>query len=153
MYDPFRDTISLRDAMNRLLEDSLIAPRGRQPGRSRGGGTLPIDMWETPENLMVRTWMPGARLDADDVDVQLHGQVLTIRVHFPGVADEEAETETRGGLRWYVHELPRGDYSRTVELPVPVDADNVKTNTGQGILQLTLPKAAAARSRKINIKG
>jgi len=51
-WDPFRDAMSLREAMDRLLEQSIINPRGG--ATPRGTLTLPIDLWETTDSLVAR---------------------------------------------------------------------------------------------------
>ena len=155
-WDPMREVMSLREAMDRLLEESVIRPRGSgTPGAARGGQTLPIDLWETTDSLLLRAPMPGAKVDANDVDISIDNNVLTIRARLPGAADEESEgkgTNERGtGVRWILREVPRGEFSRTVELPSAIDPEQARAHFGDGLLLLTLPKARAARPRQIKI--
>jgi len=147
-WDPFRDAMSLREAMDRLLEQSIISPRGGQA--ARGSVALPIDMWETTDSIEVRVPLPGVKPEAEDLDINIDGNVLTIRAQLPGVANEESEA-TGQGIRWIHRELPRGEARRTVELPVAVDADAARAHFGDGLLLLTLPKAQTARPRRINV--
>ena len=153
-WDPFRDAVSLREAMDRLLEESFIHPRGGQRS-GRGAQTLPIDMWEATDRLMVRVALPGAKPEAEDVSITVDRNILAIRVRLPGVADEESEDKGSGErghqIRWLYRELPRGEFSRTVELPIEVDAENAHAHFGDGLLLLTLPKAQAARPRQIKV--
>ena len=155
-WDPMREVMSLREAMDRLLEESVIRPRaGGSPAGGRGGQTLPVDLWETNDSFILRAPMPGAKLEAGDVDVSIDQNVLTLRARLPGVANEESEgkgSNERGtGVRWILHEVPRGEFSRTVELPMAVDPEQVRAHFGDGLLLLTLPKAQAARPRQIKI--
>ena len=147
-WDPFRDAMSLREAMDRLLEQSVISPRGGQTGR--GSVTLPIDLWETADSLVVRVPLPGVMPEAEDLHVNIDGNMLTIQAQLPGAAGEESEAPGQG-VRWIHRELPRGEARRTVELPVAVDADAATAHFGNGLLLLTLPKAQAARPRRINV--
>ena len=153
-WDPFRDAMSLREAMDRLLAESFVQPGG-QSGTGRGAQVLPIDMWETEDSLVVRAPMPGAKVEADDVDIQIHQNVLTIRARLPGAGEEETEgkgSQERGrGMRWIHREVPRGEFARSVELPIAIDPENVRAHFGDGLLLLTLPKAQAARPRQIKI--
>jgi HSP20 family protein len=149
-WDPFRDALSLREAMDRLLEESFVRPRERRGGER--GQVLPIDMWETEDSLIVRAPMPGAKPEADDIDINVEGGVLTLRVRLPGAADEEEGTSGRG-IRWIHREVPRGEMSRTVELPIPVDSDRAAAHFGAGLLELTLPKAEVAKPKQIKITG
>jgi HSP20 family protein len=148
-WDPFRDALSLREAMDRLLEESFV-----RPGQRRGavGQVLPIDMWETQDSLVVRAPMPGAKPEADDIDINVEGGVLSLRVRLPGAADEEEGTSGRG-IRWIHREIPRGEMTRTVELPIAVDPDRATAHFGAGLLELTLPKADVARPKQIKITG
>jgi HSP20 family protein len=147
-WDPFRDAMSLREAMDRLLEQSIISPRGAQS--ARGTLTLPIDLWETSDSLVVRVPLPGAKPEADDVDIDVDGNTLTIKARLPGAAGEDSEAPGEG-IRWLFREVPRGEARRTVELPVAVDADAATARFANGLLVLTLPKAQSARPRRINV--
>jgi HSP20 family protein len=154
-WDPFRDAMSLREAMDRLLEQSVISPRGAA-GTARGAQTLPIDLWETSDSLVVRVPLPGVKPENDDVEISVDGNVLTIRARLPGAAGEGGEAgEGAGGaeqrVRWIAREVPRGDAQRSIELPVAVDADRAAAHFSNGLLVLTLPKAQTARPRRINV--
>ena len=151
-FDPVREVMTLREAMDRLLEDSFIRPRGGGPAGGRGGQSLPIDMWETAKEIVVRAPLPGVKPEADDLDVNVHNDVLTIRANLPGAADEESEQARGTGQRWHHREVPRGDVSRTVELPVAVDPEGARAHFGDGMLLLTLPKAQSTQPRRIEVK-
>ena len=154
-WDPIREVMSLREAMDRLLEESVIRPRGGGAAAPARGQTLTVDLWETKDSFQLRAPMPGAKVEADDVDISIDNNLLTIRARLPGVANEESEgkgTSERGtGVRWILHELPRGEFTRTVELPSAIDPEQVRAHFGDGLLLLTLPKAQAARPRQIKI--
>jgi HSP20 family protein len=148
-WDPFRDAMSLREAMDRLLEQSVISPRG--PGaQARGSLTLPIDLWETSDSLVLRVPLPGVKPEAEDLDISVDGNVLTIRASLPGVAGEDSEAPGEG-IRWIAREVPRGEARRRIELPIAVEADAATAHFANGLLLLTFPKAQAARPRRINV--
>ena len=149
-WDPFRDAMSLREAMDRLLEQSVVSPRGGA-ATARGTHTLPIDLWETGNELVVRVPLPGVKPENEDVDISIDGNVLTIRARLPDAAGEGGEAGTEQRVRWIAREVPRGDAQRSVELPVAVEADAATAHFGNGLLLLTLPKAQAARPRRINV--
>ena len=162
-WDPFRDAMSLREAMDRLLEQSIISPRG---GARAGAtaGVLPLDLWETAESLVARVPLPGVRPESDGVEISIDGSVLTIRAMLPdaetGAGEPSAAGAAEGGpsgqaapprVRWIARELARGEFTRTIELPVAVDADRATAHFSAGLLVLTLPKAQAARPRRITV--
>ena len=150
-WDPFRDAMSLREAMDRLLEQSVISPRGG-PGAGRGAQTLAIDLWETSDALVVRAPLPGVKSE-NEVEISIDGTMLTIRARLPDAAGEggEAGEGTEQRVRWIAREVPRGEVQRSVELPVAVDADRATAHFGNGLLLLTLPKAQVGRPRRINV--
>src|SRR2546421_12446813 len=97
-YDPWGGMLSLREAMNRLLEDSFVA------GSVRGGvGALqiPLDLYETRAAVVVRASMPGVR--PEDIDVAVTGDTLTIRGelrdHEPAEVLRYHHREHRSGSR------------------------------------------------------
>ena len=74
-WEPFRDMMSLRDAMDRMFEESLI-----RPPTSFGpwaAGTLAVDMYETDDSIIVKAAVPG--VSADDIQVSVAGDTLTIK--------------------------------------------------------------------------
>jgi HSP20 family protein len=76
-WDPFRDMVSLRDAMDRLFEDSFVRPRGESPTLAGREQTLALDVYETDDNLVVEASLPG--FNPDEVDISIVGNTLTIK--------------------------------------------------------------------------
>ena len=141
-WDPFRDAVSLRDAMNTLLQDSFVRP-GTTPA---GGavGTLPIDVAENENEFVVKASLPGVK--PDDVQITIQGDSLTIR-------GESKSTDERKGERWHVRERRHGAFQRSLALGTPVDAEKAQADYEHGVLTLTLPKSEASKPRQIKIGG
>ena len=141
-YDPLGEMVSLRSAMDRLFEDSFVSPLS---WRTIGGGdaiTPTIDVHETPDELVVTAALPGMR--ADDVEITMTGQTLTLRGEFK--ADENIKQE-----QYLYRERRFGSFSRTVQLPTRVQGDQAKADFTDGILTLTIPKAEEVKPRQIRI--
>ena len=137
---PFSELVSLRQAMDRLFEDTFVGPRG-WAGEAEGG-LLPLDIYRTDDALVVKAALPG--VSPDDVQITVEGDTLTIGGEF---RDEHEETE-----RGYVfRELRRGTFSRTVQLPGDVSPDKAAAHYEHGVLTLTLPKREEAKPRQIRI--
>lgn len=136
--NPFR---TLSSEMDRLFE-TLVSGAPRIAG-SRSQATPPLNMWEDDECIYVEAELPGTALE--DIDVSVVGADLSIKgrrtVDFP----EQA--------RAYRRERPTGSFERTVTLPGEIDADRVDAKLTDGILTVTLPKAAARRPRRIVVHG
>lgn len=143
-WDPFEQVTSLRDAMARLMDQSVIF--GGQGGRGEPSGnqTVPVNIFEGEEFLMVIAAMPGAQ--QEDIEISARGNSLTIEARERG---DIKPNET--GKRYIRHEFRYGPYHRTVELPYAVDPDNAEATLGDGVLTVRLSKAATEKSTKINI--
>ncbi|MBX6314284.1 MAG: Hsp20/alpha crystallin family protein [Isosphaeraceae bacterium] len=140
-WDPFREAISLRDAMNSLLQESFIRPSGLMAG---GAIALPLDVCETENEFVVKASLPGVR--PEDVQITVHGDTLTIR------GEAKAEEEKKGET-WHLRERRFGPFQRTLSLTTPVDSDKAQAHFEHGVLTLTLPKAEAAKPKQIKIGG
>lgn len=141
-WDPFRDAVSLRDAMNALFQDSFV-----RPGQASGQGALtalPLDVCETEHEFVVKAALPGVK--PDDVQITVHGDTLTIR------GESKAEEEKKGE-HWHLRERRYGTFQRSLTLATPVNSEKAHADFDLGVLTLTLPKAESARPRQIKIGG
>lgn len=140
--DQLRDLVSLREAMNQLFEDSIVRPRGASLA-PRATGTLAIDMYETDEAVVVRSAIPG--VDPVDIDISIHGDTLTIK----GETKMEEEVEEKN---YIYRERYYGAFSRSLTIPVSVQANEADAEFEDGILTLTLPKAEELKPKAIKVK-
>ena len=142
-WDPFGDLVSLREAMNNLLEESFVRPRqGGAPGAPAG---LALDVKETPEAFQVTAAVPGVA--PDDVEITVLGDMLRIR------GERREETEDQGAQgRWLIRERRFGAFERTVTLPTTVKSDAAEADFKDGVLTITLPKAEEAKPRSIPVR-
>jgi len=144
-WDPLNDLVSLREAMNNLLEESFVRPR--QGGVPAGGPAgLALDVKETPEAFVVTASVPG--VGPDDVEMTVLGDTLRIR----GERREESENQAEQG-RWLIRERRYGAFERTVTLPTTVKSDAAEAEFKDGVLTVTLPKAEEAKPRSIPVRG
>ncbi|HUG13684.1 MAG TPA: Hsp20/alpha crystallin family protein [Thermomicrobiales bacterium] len=139
-WDPLREIVSLREAMNNLLEESFVRPRA---GMAAMTGGIPLDLRETDEAYVVETVVPGALPDA--VTISVLGDTLRI-------AAEIRDDAQREGEKWLIRERRFGRFERSVTLPSAVKADEASADFSNGILKITLPKAEAARPRTIQVR-
>ena len=144
-WEPFENQFtSLREAMGRLMDQSFTL--AGQQGRGEGGAqSVPINMFEAGDILMVTAAMPGVQ--EEDIEITARGNTLTIGSRERGDIKPE---ET--GKRYIRHEWRYGPYHRTVELPYAVDANSAEATLGDGVLTVRLSKAATERSHRINVK-
>ena len=106
--------------------------------------TPAVNMWEDEHNVYVEAELPG--LTMKDIDVSIDGGTLTIKAH-------RAETAVDEKTKVHRRERVTGEFGCAVSVPVEFDADKSSATIENGVLLVTLPKAAVARARKIEVKG
>jgi HSP20 family protein len=104
-----------------------------------------MDVAERGDAYLVQAELPG--VSPDQVDVSFEQNVLTIRGTKPSSFDVNAE----GELRVFAAERVHGGFERSVRLPEFVDADRIEAKFAHGLLTITVPKAEAAKPRRIAI--
>lgn len=142
-WEPFRDMISLRNAMDRLLEDSFVRPSRFWPELGKGELSLDLDMYQTDKDVIIKATIPGVK--PEEIDISLTGDVLTIK----GEHKEEQEVKEQD----YFHKERRyGSFSRSIQIPVSVKSDKADAVFENGVLTLTLPKAEEEKPKQIKVK-
>ena len=137
-YNPLGEAVSLRQAMDRLFEDSFVTP-----WRTLAGSAWPaIDVHETPEAVVVTAALPGVK--PDEVEITVTGQTLTLRGEFK--ADESID---RG--QYLYQERRYGTFHRQIQLPVRIQSDRAEASFESGVLTLHVPKAEEVKPRQIPI--
>ena len=138
-WDPFQDVLSLREAMNQLMEESFVQPAAGQSGKN----FVPaLDFSETAEGYLVEAALPG--LKPEDVEITVENNVLTIK----GETRQEVDDQKRN-----FHRIERrfGAFQRTIGLPTTVKADAIQASLTNGVLRLEIPKAEEVKPRKISV--
>jgi HSP20 family protein len=138
-WDPFAEMASLRDVMDRVVEQAWVRPTSVIDGAL---GRFPVDLFERGDAYVLTASLPGVAPDA--VDVTVHGDSISISY--------ERTREDAEDVTWHARELPTGRFTRQFSLPVHVDNDGVQAHMEHGLLRLTLPKVAQARERRIQIQ-
>jgi len=140
-WDPFREMTSLRDAMDRLVEDSFVRPS--RFWIDGGRGEFPIDMYQTANDVVVKASLPGFK--PEEVDISVAGDTLIIK----GEHKEEKETKEED---YFYKERRYGSFSRSLPIPVQVKSDKAEAVFENGVLTLTLPKAEEIKPKQIKVK-
>jgi len=138
-WEPAREMMSLRDAMDRLFDDAFTRPLS-----IRDGWSMPaIDMYQTDNELIVKAALPGIK--ADEVQINITGEMLSLK----GEIKHEEEKKEKA---WHIREQRFGSFERSVVLPTEVVADKAEANFENGILTITLPKAEDVKPKTITVK-
>lgn len=104
-----------------------------------------IDAWETEHEFVVTLDLPG--IAADKVEISFERNTLTVS----GVRESTVKTPEKGELRIFFAERAAGSFSRSLRFPQYVEGDKISAHFDKGVLTITVPKAEAAKSRKITI--
>lgn len=138
-WEPAREMMSLRDAMDRLFDDAFTRPLSLRDGWSAPA----IDMYQTDDEVVVNAALPGFK--ADEVQINITGDVLTLK-------GEVRQAEEKKEKAWHIREQRYGSFERSVALPTAVVAEKAKAEFENGILTITLPKADEVKPRTITVK-
>ena len=120
--------------MDRLFDDAFRGFPMRAPGGWFAPSFPAVNVWEDAESVYVEAELPGLKLD--DLELAVMGDELTIKGERKHVDDED--------VAYHRKERGTGCFSRVFRLPVGVNADKVEASLRDGILTVTLPKAAEA---------
>jgi HSP20 family protein len=135
---PFGDLLSLRQAMDRLFEESFV-----RPGVTWGeGGLVPMDVYATDDDFVLEANLPGVK--PEEVDITVENNTLTIS----GEAHSSRKEEEGATI---LQEIRRGRFTRTLTLPAGLEPDKAKATFEDGVLTLRIPKAEQVKPRQIKI--
>ncbi len=137
--DPRRGPMTLREAMDRLFEESVVRPATGQGWR----GGLALDVMEDDDNVIVKAEAPG--MAPEDIDITIQDDVLSIR----GEYKEEKADE---GKHYHHREIRTGSFERRIALPRAVNSDKAEAEFKDGILTLTLPKLEDIKPRRVKVR-
>lgn len=141
-WDPFRDLTTLHERMNRLFDETLSRGRSGEPSELTGNWAPSVDVYENADSYVLMAELPG--LTREDVQIELKENVLTLR------GERKFQDEYKDQT---CHRMERayGHFIRSFSLPTQVEAGKVEARFKDGVLTVSVPKAAAAKPRVIPI--
>lgn len=138
-FEPMREMVRMSDAMDRLF-DNLYGHNWRD-------GDLfdvpAVDMFQTENEVVVKASLPGMK--ADDIQISVVSDVLTMK------GEMRVEQDVKEAA-YHIRERRSGSFTRSIQLPAPVQADKARAEFEDGVLTLTLPKAEEVRPKTITVK-
>ena len=141
-WRPFREVSRLRREMDHLWDDYFgSGRRGLQPLQAEFSPA--VDVTETAEAVVVKAEVPG--MDAEDINISVTGDVLTIKGEKKSEREEKEEN-------YHLVERSYGSFSRALKLPAAVDLDKIEAKYDKGVLTVTCPKKEAVKPKAIEIK-
>ena len=142
-WDPFHDLITLQDRMNQIFEQTLARSRGDREGVMASTWSPAVDIYETTDSLVLKAELPG--LTKDDIDIQVRENMLTLK----GERRHEKEVKEEHYLRV---ERIYGTFQRVFTLPTSIQPDKIRASFKDGVLEVTIPKAEAAKPKHIKVE-
>ncbi|MEA3509232.1 MAG: Hsp20/alpha crystallin family protein [candidate division NC10 bacterium] len=142
-WDPFQDLITLQDRMNQIFEQTLARSRGDREGVVASAWSPPVDIYETAESLVLRAELPG--LSKENIDIQVRDNRLTLK----GERRHEKEVKQENYLRV---ERAYGTFQRAFALPTDIQPDKIRATFKDGVLEVKIPKAEAAKPKHIKVE-
>jgi HSP20 family protein len=136
---------TFRQEMDRLVQ-SFFGGSDFHPFGRRSGTFMPqVDVADTDKEIKVSVELPG--LDDKDVEVSLTKETLTIK-------GEKKEEKEEKGKDYYRSERSFGSFTRTIPLPVEIDAEKAEASFEKGVLMVNLPKTkqVISETKKVAIK-
>lgn len=140
------DVVEVRDEDEETptVSRESAAEASPQPSADDAEGQLTVDVYQTPEMIVVKSTIAGVK--PDDLDVSITNDMVTIR----GTRrhDEEVREED-----YFYRECYWGSFSRSIILPVDIVAEKAEASLKDGILTIRIPKADALLTKKVKVRG
>lgn len=134
LWDSRRQMNILQDRMNRLFSEIPEVKQSEFP---------PLNVWASDEKIVVVAEIPG--IHPENIDLQIVNSTLTLKT-------THEQTQLEEGQSWHRQERGFGSFTRTLELPYPVDSEKVTASSKNGTLRIELERAAVDLPKKISIQ-
>jgi len=141
-WDPFRDMVTLQERMNRLFEDSMARSKTTDEEMAMGAWTPSVDIFETPEKVVLRADLPGVA--EREIDLRIENNMLTLRGERRFLKETKEED---------YHRIERayGSFSRSFQLPGTINQEGIQATHRDGVLEVVLPKSEETRPKHIKV--
>jgi len=148
-YDAFDDEVTSSYGRKTVSVAGTSLPSMTAPStqhsfeEEESDGQLPVDVYQTPNEIVIRTFIAGVK--ADEINLSISRDMVVIE----GSRDERDDILDSD---YFTRELFWGTFSRTILLAQEVDVDNSSASSKDGLLTIILPKLDKARQTKLKVK-
>lgn len=142
--NPFRGFVDVMSEMSRIREVGRggYEPANEERERTQASAWIPTaDVFAKDDDLVIRMELAGVR--RENIEITLHENTLTV--------SGQRESDLDDDVSFYVHERFYGAFRRSMTLPAGVDEDSIQAYSDNGLLEITVQGAAAARAHRIEI--
>ncbi len=149
-WHPLTELEGMRREMNRIWQELIPSSKILTPvligqaGRAeRAAARPPVDIIDKNEEVIIKADMPGVK--KEDIDISLQDGTLVLRGEIKNEEGAPDDSFIYSGRN-------RDSYARSIDLPVKIDAANIRANLKDGVLCIHLPKARELQPKKINVE-
>lgn len=132
-----KSKIKIKPMRSKLAQKKLTQKQDKQ-----SEGQLAIDVFQKSDAIVIKSTIAGA--EPGNLDINITGDMLTIK----GIREHDENVKTSD---YYYQECYWGPFSRSIILPVEVNANKIKADLKNGILTICLPKSQKEQTKKIEV--
>jgi HSP20 family protein len=137
------EPVVVQDKVPRQAQNSE-AKEGNEEWLNDFEGQLNIDMYQTKDNVIIKSTIAGVR--PEDIDITVANDMVTIK-------GSRKKDESVPQDDYFYQECYWGNFSRSVIIPVDIESEEIEADLKDGILTVIIPKAAKAKTKKVKVKG
>ena len=126
------------------IEPTVSANQKEEDWMGDYEGALNIDMYQTKDNVIIKSTIAGMR--PEDIDITVANDMVSIK-------GERSKEETIPQDDYFYQECYWGSFTRSVIVPVDIDSEHIEADYKDGMLTIIIPKAAKAKTKKVKVKG
>lgn len=138
LANPWQEIERVQHEMNRLFSSVYDSPKTQIAPRYPA-----MNVWTSQEGAVITAELPG--VNPEDIDISVVGETLTL-------TGSRTPEELKEGEKYHRRERGQGKFTRTFQLPFPVEADKVDAIFDKGILHISLPRTESDKPKKIVVK-
>jgi len=143
-FERLTGTVKIEDEQDSTSsQPEYEQPRGRILEESDAEGELTVDVYQTTDDIVIKTMVAGVR--TEDLDINITRDMVTIK----GKRAEEAESQNQD---YFHRELYWGSFSRTIMLPEEIEVEDAEAIEKHGLLTIRLPKIDKSKQSKLRVK-
>lgn len=138
-WNPWREMLDIKDEFDRMMD--IFRP---DLHLWEGYTKVPaVDVYEDEDNVYVKAELPG--LQKEDISLTIEGDTLIL-------SGKKSQTREEKKENYYRKEIREGAFSRSIEIPCPVDKEKVTATYKDGLLEIVLPKMPEVKRKSIKIE-
>ncbi|MCK8827570.1 Hsp20/alpha crystallin family protein [Natroniella acetigena] len=134
-WNPFREINTIREQMNRFLDERLPEQEKTYPA---------VDIYEEGDNLVIKADLPGIR--PDDVEIMVSEETVIVK------GQHQEQESTKGQNGYYYEERSRNEFQRRITLPLKVKHQEARADIEHGVMEIIIPKAEEELNKVTRLK-